>query len=148
MSTINTTLSILWTMLIKCVCIRSYNKLFRKPQKSLANFLALIEIASESYWLIFLFVIKPGYLPEQPASHGPGEGAAHLDKSLWLVCPCRNNCGEADQVRFSPLRTWVKRGEDRRKEKEERGRSVSQTLCEKWWKQSPSRSLWGTCTYI
>ncbi len=78
MSAINTALSILCSMLIKCVCIRSYNKPFGKPQKRPANFLALIEIASESSWLIFLFVIKPGYLPEQPESHGPGERATHL----------------------------------------------------------------------
>lgn len=78
MSAINTALSILCSMLIKCVCIRSYNKPFENPQKRPANFLALIEIASESNWLIFLFVIKPGYLPEQPESHGPGERATHL----------------------------------------------------------------------
>lgn len=78
MSAINSALSIPGSMLIKCVCIRSYNKPFRKPQKRPANFLALIEIATESNWLIFLFVIKPGYLPEQPESHGPGERATHL----------------------------------------------------------------------
>lgn len=87
MSTINTALSILGSMPIKRVCIRSYNKPFRKPQTSPANFLALTEIASGSNWLIFLFVIKPGYLPEQPGSHGPGERAAHLVGSLWTVSP-------------------------------------------------------------
>lgn len=77
MSTINTPLSILRSMIIKCVCIRSYNKQFRRPQTRPANFLALIEIASKRSWLIFLFDNKPGYLPEQPGSHGPGERAAH-----------------------------------------------------------------------
>lgn len=48
------------------------------PKRRRANFLALVEIASGSKRLIFLFVIKPGYLPEQPESHGPGERATHL----------------------------------------------------------------------
>lgn len=113
MSTINTALSILCSTLIKCVCIRSYNKPFRKPQTRPSNFLALIEIASGSNWLIFLFVIKPGYLPEQPGSHGPGEKAAHL----FGVLSRWDNWAEADQVRFSPFQTWVNRGEDRRKKR-------------------------------
>lgn len=98
MSTINTALSVLCTLLIKCACIRSYNKPFRKPQTRLANFLAFIEIASGSNWLIFLFVIKPGYLPEQPRSHGPGERAAHL--VLVSPHPILIRWGEADRVRF------------------------------------------------
>lgn len=78
MSTINTVLSILCSTLIKCVCIRSYNTLFTKPQKRPANFLAFVESASESNLLIILTIVKPGYLPEQPESHGPGERATHF----------------------------------------------------------------------
>lgn len=72
MSAINTTLSILCSTLIKCVCIRSYNKLFRKAQKRPANFLASTESVNASNLLIIPFLIKTGYLPEQPESHGPG----------------------------------------------------------------------------
>lgn len=130
MSTINTALSVL----IKCLCIRSYNKPFTKPQKRPANFLALIEIASGSNWLIFLFVIKPGYLPEQPERRGPGERATRRFRVPGRSHPYRDNAGAADQVRFSPFRTWVNRGEGSREERGERGKTVSPTLGGKWWK--------------
>lgn len=79
------------TTLIKCVCIRSYNKPFTKPQARLTNFLALTEIVSHSNWLIFPCVIKPGYLPEQPRSHGPD------DRSSTCCCGQSHPCWVAEQ---------------------------------------------------
>lgn len=77
MSTINTALSTPCSALIYA-CVRSYNKPLTKPQTSLVNFLPLIGIASDSNWLISLFIISPGYLPEHSGNRGPGERAAHL----------------------------------------------------------------------
>lgn len=50
--------------------------MFRKLKARLVNSLAHTEIEiGWNSWLIFLFIIKPGYLPEQPESHGPGSRA-------------------------------------------------------------------------
>lgn len=144
MSAINTALS----TLIKCACIRSYNKLFRKPPTRLANFLALVEIASESYWLIFLFVIKPGYLPEQSGSHGPGERAAHLTGVSGRSHPAEITEEKPSRLGFHHSNEGEHRRGQEKGEKMRAGQTVSQILGWKWWKESQSRSLGGTCTYI
>lgn len=109
------------TTLIKCVCIRSYNKPFTKPQARLTNFLALTEIVSHSNWLIFPCVIKPGYLPEQPRSHGPDDRSSTCCFSLWTVSSLLCGWAGDDQIRISPFRTWVKRAENTRKKRRDRG---------------------------
>lgn len=108
----------------KALCFRSYHKVFKKKrkgkaQKRAANFLACAESAGESDSLITPFVIKPGYLPEQPASHVPGESARH-----FLGDSGRSYSAEISERKAigSPFPTWASRSEDKRKERRERSR--------------------------
>lgn len=84
MSAINTALSILCCALIKrsaldhiISCSKKRKKTPTTPKRP-ANFPAFAESASGSDSLIIPFIIKPGYLPERPASHVPGESATHF----------------------------------------------------------------------
>lgn len=114
----------------KAICFRSYHKLVqkkkkRKAQKRAANFWASTESAGESDSLITPFIIKPGYLPEQPASHVPSESARHFHGDSG-----RSYSAEISERKAigSPFRTRVSRSEDERKEGRERSRPWARNL--------------------
>lgn len=144
MSAINTALSILCPALIKRSAldhIISCSKKKKKTPKRPANFLAFAESASGSDSLIIPFIIKPGYLPEQPVSHVPGESATHF------LGVSGNGSYSAEMTEEkaigSPFRTWVSRSKDKRKREKGEGQTVSPKPGGKRWKWSRSRSLGG-----
>lgn len=118
MSSINTSLRIRCPALIKRYALDHIKSALKKKkerkktQKRVANFLASAESAGESDSLITPFIIKPGYLPEQPASHVPGESARHFHRDSG-----RSYSAEISERKAigSPFRTWVSRSEDKRK---------------------------------
>lgn len=128
MNSINTSLRIRCAALIKRSAldhiISSLEKK-GKAQKRAANFLASIESAGESDSLITPSIIKPGYLPEQPASHVPGESARH-----FLGASGRSYSAEISERKAigSPFRTWASSCEDKRKERRERSRPWARNL--------------------
>lgn len=69
--------------------------------------------------LITPFVIKPGYLPEQPASHVPGESARALfPRRLRTVLFRRDEREQGDRVSFSEHGRAEVRTRERREERE------------------------------
>lgn len=81
--------------------------------------MASAESAGEGDSLITPFIIKPGYLPEQPASHVPGESARHFLRDAGQSYSAEMSERKAIG---SPFRTWVSRSEDKRKGRRERSR--------------------------
>lgn len=129
MNAINIALCIRRSALIKSCAsdhiISCSEKEKRKPKRERLISWRALKVQARATPLITAFVIKPGYLPEQPSSHVPGESATHFlrDSARFYSM----EVGEREAI-GSPFPTRVSRSEGKRKERRERRRPWARNL--------------------